>query len=100
MAKGTFRDLILPEEKPIIEASFEKIIAGSFAEDQATFKASAVKERFEILVEGYCQLYDLKWSRQRILDNLPKYLHAKLNGIPWEPSKRGTWTARDEGQLG
>jgi hypothetical protein len=35
---------------------------------------------------------DLKWSLTRILDHLPDYLRAELDGESWEPSARASWT--------
>lgn len=35
---------------------------------------------------------DMKWSLTRILDHLPEYLRAELDGESWEPSARASWT--------
>jgi hypothetical protein len=36
---------------------------------------------------------DMGWSLEKIVDHLPKYLRAELNGEPWEPAARaGLWT--------
>ena len=34
---------------------------------------------------------DLKWSLVRILDHLPEYLRAELDGESWEPGARESW---------
>lgn len=96
------RDLILPEEERIVGARLEKIVGDSFDRDGTkVLTRSAVKERFEIVVEGFkVMIGDLKWSRPRAFDHLPAYLHAKLNGAAWEPPKRSSWAAPNNGELG
>ncbi len=97
-----FRKLILPQEEALVRAKLEGIIEHSFAVvDPGRLTRSAVRERFDILVDGFVTMRgQLKWSQQRTFDTLPTYLHCKLNRIPWEPSKRRSWGAPDRGELG
>ena len=58
---------------------------------------SVIKERLDFCIVKAAELYrDLGWTRERIIDELPSALKAKLNGATWEPSKRSSWAKRDE----
>jgi hypothetical protein len=58
---------------------------------------AVIRERLDFCIVKAAELYrDLGWTRERIIDELPSALKAHLNGTTWEPSKRGSWAARDD----
>lgn len=81
---------------------FAAVIDASFRSDKSRMTRAEVKRRFEIL-EGVARKLrgDLGWSWPRILDELPRALRSRLDGIPWEPSTSTIWAPEDplEGQL-
>jgi len=93
---GEFAGLVEDNQLGRVTSSFMEIVAGSFNRDPARLTRSSVKERTEILVLGFRYLRgDMKWGVERILGELPEYLHCKLNKKPWEPPKRQCWIPGD-----
>ncbi len=68
----------------------------SFAVDGATITGAEVKRRFQ-LCEGIFKVLrgDMQWGIARIVDHLPEYLRAELNGETWEPNSRTCWMPKD-----
>ncbi len=66
----------------------------SFREDKSRATQDEIRRRGHICVGIARALrHELKWSVDRIVDELPKALRSKLDGIPWDPSKlRAMWT--------
>ena len=55
-----------------------------------------VRERFAICARWFRTLRkDKLWGVNRILDSLPRALHAELNGNTWEPDDRACWVPSD-----
>lgn len=68
----------------------------SFAQDGSTITQSEVKRRFRVCENIFKQLRgDMKWGIDRIIDHLPRYLRAELDGDAWEPDQRRCWISRD-----
>jgi hypothetical protein len=67
-------------------------IAVSFEQDGMRQTQNEIKDRF-----NHCRgligimRKDLKWSWQRIEDDLPNALRCKLDKIDWKPNTRTTW---------
>lgn len=38
---------------------------------------------------------DMQWGIQRVMDHLPQYLLAELDGVPWRPDERKIWIPAD-----
>ena len=75
---------------------FETCIQASFAIDGAKITDAEIKRRFNICAQIFKQLRgDLSWGVTRILDKLPEYLRAELDGVQWEPDKRSCWIPSD-----
>lgn len=53
------------------------------------------KRRIEICVKMFRELRgDLKWTVERIVDEMPRFLKMQIDGVSWEPeARRSTWAA-------
>lgn len=92
-----FSGLVEPANLPRIVDGLTAVIDRSFQQDGATMTRSEVKRRFDICTEIFRQLRgDLRWGVGRILDHLPRYLRAELNGETWEPEQRTMWLPEDQ----
>lgn len=92
---GEFLDLAGdPTLRRKITGRVQQVIAQSFAKDGARQTGQEIKRRFEIVESTIRMLRgDLGWAYERILDELPRALRAKLDGVPWDPSEnRAIWT--------
>lgn len=70
-----------------------QILGQSFMKDGARQTQDEVRRRFKILENLIRTLRtDCGWAYDRILDELPRALRAKLDGAPWEPDKRTIWS--------
>lgn len=79
-----------------VTSCFHNSIAMSLALDGATVTTREVKRRFDICVKIFKELRgDVKWGVSRIIDYLPEYLRAELDGEPWEPDTRRCWVPSD-----
>ncbi len=69
----------------------------SFEQDQMRQTQNEIKDRFNHCL-GLVGIMrnDLKWSWQRIEDELPKALRCKLDKVDWNPNTRSTWVTDDE----
>jgi hypothetical protein len=76
-----------------LRAGIYKIVYGSFiSRGMRNPKASDVKERIGFCIGLAAELYLVKhWSIERIVDELPAALKARLDGTKWEPSNRMSW---------
>lgn len=99
---SVFRDLVEDDAIGQVVLGFEGAIAKSFADDAerdgrvVCMTAAEVKRRFKICAKIFGQLRgDLKWGITRIVDHLPRYLRAELDGQTWEPDKRECWLPED-----
>ena len=85
-----------PRDLGIVVGGFERVIFGSFIVDQGPQTMAEIKRRFEICTRIFKELRgDLDWGLQRILDHLPAYLRAELDGMEWEPDTRQCWVPSD-----
>lgn len=83
-----------PEAMGKAVRGIEHAVAKSFREDRSRVTQDEIKRRGRICIGIVRALRkDLKWSIDRIVDELPIALRAKLDGIPWDPSNARTiWT--------
>lgn len=99
MGTHVFAGLVTDDQVGRVTNAFIETIAKSFEFDDANSlikihrqTKAEQKRRFEICAEGFQIMKgDLKWSYQRALDELPRYLRAKLDGNDWKPDTRSTW---------
>jgi hypothetical protein len=102
-----FLDLVTSDQIPKVVKGFEAAIAKSFEQDRQPGRIilvtgvadkapspSEMKRRGEMCLKIFKSLRgDLSWGLDRILDELPRFLRAELDGTPWEPeARRATWT--------
>lgn len=89
--------LALANESPAAVGKLTKgimsAITRSFREDKSRQTQDEIRRRGHLCVGIARELrHDLKWSVDRIVDEMPKALRSKLDGIPWDPSKvRALW---------
>lgn len=85
---------------PRVVKGIEAAIARSFATDtvlRPVLTRDEAKRRFEICARGFVTMRrDLHWAVPRIIDELPRYLRANLDGDDWEPADHGGWNAGAE----
>lgn len=106
MTAGVFAGLITDDKIPTVVAGVERAVAASFEADRAPGRVILVhggprisrtemKRRGELCLKVFRVLRgDLKWGVDRIVDELPKYLRAELDGVAWEPeAKRALWAS-------
>lgn len=68
-----------------------RAIEHSFTQDNAIQTDAEIKHRFEVCFKVFKILrYDLKWSLQRVEDEIPLALRSLLDGGRWEPTERRT----------
>ncbi len=73
----------------VIEQSFQRdrlMLIQPIVNDTERRRRLALCEKIIRTLRG-----DMKWSLTRILDHLPEYLRAELDGESWEPSTRESW---------
>lgn len=79
---------------PMLGKGIVRAVMGSF-EGRHQMRQSTMAERtrrVQICTEGALDLRTaLSWSTERICDELPALLAAKLEGRSYEPPKRETW---------
>ena len=105
MEPGVFANLVEGNQIPKLVAGISAAVSKSFDVDQqpghlilVTGVRRVTKEETDRRVKICVGIFkvlrgDLKWSLDRIVDHLPKYLRAELDGTSWEPSARaGLWT--------
>lgn len=95
---GEFLELAKdPTLKLKVTSRIQQVLAQSFAQDSARQTANEIKRRFKICEDLIRMLRsDLGWAYERILNELPKALRAKLDGLHWDPSEsRAVWTPDD-----
>lgn len=93
---GAFLDLVTQDQIAAVTLAIERAIATSFREDGARMTGAEVRRRFAICERLLRHLRgDLGWGLQRVLDHLPRYLRAELDGIPWQPDTRTLWVPAD-----
>lgn len=89
--------LELAQESPTAVGKLTKgimsAVARSFREDKSRVTQDEINRRGRICVGAAREMrHDLKLSVDRIVDELPKALRSKLDGIPWDPTKlRALW---------
>lgn len=91
---GEFAELSRdPNLKFKVTSRVTQILAQSFHQDGARQTQHEIKRRFEICENLIRTLRgDLGWAYDRILDELPVALRAKIDHLPWEPVTRTVWT--------
>jgi hypothetical protein len=73
---------------------FAETVGGSFLADKSTMTKNEINRRTEMCAEIFMEFWkDLKWSTVRSLDELPKALRCRLDGIPYTPPKGMRWSA-------
>ncbi len=105
MEPGVFANLIDGNQIPRLLAGISDAVLASFRADrmpgriilvtaQARVTEAERKRRVMLCVSIFKVLRgDMKWSLEKIVDHLPRYLRAELDGTPWEPEARaGLWT--------
>lgn len=96
---GSFKDLVGSKRHlGKVTLAIETAIQVSFATNEGTITQSEVKRRFELCQKIFKILRgDLKWGIERIIDHLPQYLTAELNGSDWDPGtqQRQCWIPSD-----
>ncbi len=105
MEPGVFASLIDGNQIPRLVKGIEAAVLKSFEDDRKPGRiilvtalprvtAAEVKRRSEKCVAIFKVLRgDLKWSLDKIIDHLPRYLRAELDGTSWEPEARqALWT--------
>lgn len=105
---GVFASLLEANQIPKVLRGIESAVVHSFLADKTPGriilvtgatdqgpKMEEVKRRGEICLRIFRELRgDLKWTVDRILDALPRFLRSELEGTPWEPeARRSTWSA-------
>lgn len=80
-----------------IRSGVTKTVADSFKSHPVRHLTNAaITERLDYCIAKAAELYrSLKWSSDRIVDELPAILKAKLDGTNWSPSTRGSWASRE-----
>lgn len=70
-------------------------IATSFTQDKSRATQAEMHRRYRICEQAFRELRtDYGWAVPRILDAMPRVLRARLDGLPWDPSKqRAVWLA-------
>lgn len=97
-AGGELAKLVTEGWVPRVVKGIERAIAKSFADDRLIIgpvtTQHEIKRRFNFCIEGFrIMRRDLGWAVPRILDALPGYLRARLDGTGWNPppEERKSW---------
>jgi hypothetical protein len=97
-AAGELAKMVTEGWVPRVVKGIEDAIAKSFAEDRLIIgpvtTQHEIKRRFNFCIEGFkIMRRDLGWAVPRIVDALPGYLRAKLDGTGWNPppEERQSW---------
>ena len=77
-----------------VTLAVEAAIKASFlSHPPRSLTQSEVKSRFDKCARIFEELrVDCQWSIGRIVDHLPAFLRAELDGVSWKPEKRAIWT--------
>ena len=101
----SFAGLVVDGQIDKVARGIERAVARSFEDDRARSSVillnvaqptqAEVKRRAEMCVRIFRELRgDLKWTVDRIVDELPGFLRKELDGISWEPeARRASWFA-------
>jgi hypothetical protein len=83
-----------------IQAGVGRVVRSSFDSHPVRHLTDAkIKERIDFCIAKAAELHHvMKWSSERIIDELPAALKAHLDGTNWEPSKRASWAGSDDTQ--
>lgn len=88
----TFLDLVSEEQLAVVTAAIEAAVAKSFDADYSRVTRAEIRYRFTICERIIRELRgDLKWALPRVLDVMPNYLRAELQGTAWSPDDRAMW---------
>jgi hypothetical protein len=80
----------------------EQTVGGSFLADGAAMTKSEIKHRLTICAEWVLVLRrDCGWSLPRIVDELPKALRCRLDGIDYTPTREHarSWSSENARNL-
>ncbi len=81
----------------VLTVAFGRMVYDSFQFDKSTATDKEIARRMWLCINIFKELRgDLHYSMERALDCIPTALRAKLDGIPWEPSRRSTWITKDD----
>lgn len=85
-SKEAMASLVLGSERALRESFQQRPLRGG----QVT--AAEKKHRATLCIEIARVLRgDCKWSVDRVVDHLPKYLLQAIDGIDWKPPTRNVW---------
>lgn len=74
-----------------------RVVAKSFLDDKSTPTTNEMKRRCDMCIDLFrIMRRDCGWSLIRCMDNLDTALRAKLDGAPWEPSKKNAWSPAED----
>jgi hypothetical protein len=77
------------------------VVEASFDQDGSRITQDEVKRRLYLAADLFCELRrDVKWSVERILNELPNALRSKLDGTPWSPNAHALWKPGDAPPVG
>lgn len=72
----------------------EMAVRKSYRDDGFKPTANETRRRVQICIDTTRILRkDLVWSIDRIVNELPRALRAKLDGLPWDPQTRSIYLA-------
>jgi hypothetical protein len=97
---GEFAGLVGSGDVGRVTRTFHEAVAKSFEDDKSRITGAEVKRRFNFCCEIFRELRgDEKWSVQRCLDHLPKFLRCKVDRQPYDPKKVGLLWSPDGAKL-
>ena len=107
METGRIASLVTEGKIPAVVIGIETAVALSLAHDRTPGRIilvhanagpskAEVKRRVEICIDIFRQLRgDGHWSVEKIVDHLPRFLRAELDGTDWKPEAtamvRSSW---------
>jgi len=101
---GTFLDLLSAQRVDDYHKTVDAIAAAILASYRHTKSERTdreTKRRFALCERFVSEMTtDQEWSLTRALDEVPGYLNAKLDGVDWTPSERGSWVAEQKPLIG
>lgn len=103
-AGGELAKMVTEGWAPRVVKGIEAAIAKSFAEDRLIIgpvtTQHEIRRRFQFCMDGFRMMRrDLGWAVPRIIDALPGYLRAKLDGGNWEPPPESRKSWIEEGNV-
>lgn len=92
---GTWAKLLSEDQVGRVTRGFIEVISLSYRTSPGRQTQNETKRRFDLCAAAFEEMRgDLQWSIERCLDELPPALRARLDGTPWKPDKRSSWTVK------